>query len=78
MTGQRISTNSLAVVAIDFTVLFVTVTMTHQFSGGLGAWTGAAIFDADGGYDTSFAIMLGCSIAALLLSFCLRRVPRRK
>jgi len=52
--------------------------MTHQFSGGLGAWTGAAIFDADGGYDTSFAIMLGCSIAALLLSFCLRRVPRRE
>ena len=64
--------------AIGFTVLFVTVTMTHQFSGGLGAWTGAAIFDADGGYDTSFAIMLGCSIAALLLSFCLRRAPRRE
>ena len=38
MTGQRMSTNSLAVVAIGFTVLFVTVTMTHQFSGGLGAW----------------------------------------
>jgi MFS family permease len=55
-----------------------TVTMTHQFCGGLGAWTGAAIFDADGSYDTSFAIMLGCSIGALLLSFCLRRAPRRE
>ncbi len=52
------------------------VTMVHQFSGGLGAWSGAAIFDADGSYDTSFAIMLGCSMAALLLSFTLRRAPR--
>jgi predicted MFS family arabinose efflux permease len=52
------------------------VTMVHQFCGGLGAWAGAAIFDADGSYDTSFMIMLGCSMVALLLSFGLRSAPR--
>jgi predicted MFS family arabinose efflux permease len=52
------------------------ITMVHQFCGGLGAWTGAVIFDADGSYDTTFTIMLSCSVVALLLAFSLRDAPR--
>ncbi len=52
------------------------ITMVHQFCGGLGAWAGAVIFDADGSYDTTFVIMLSCSVVALLLAFSLRAAQR--
>ncbi len=53
------------------------VTMVHHMCGGIGAWAGARMFDTDGNYDGPFAIMLGCSVAAILLSFGLRAVPQQ-
>jgi predicted MFS family arabinose efflux permease len=51
------------------------ITMTHQIFGGLGAYAGAAIHDATGGYDAAFAVMLVSSVAALVLTLMLAR-PR--
>lgn len=45
------------------------ITMVHQIFGGLGAWLGAAIFDATGGYGNAFAIM--CALSALALALCI-------
>ena len=50
------------------------ITMVHQIFGGIGAYLGAAVFDGSGSYDIAFAVMLGASIAALLLT-ALRRRP---
>lgn len=52
------------------------VTMVHQIFGGLGAWMGAAIFDATGGYDRAFAAMLAASALALVLSLMVGRERR--
>ena len=52
------------------------VTMVHHMCGGLGAWAGAAMFDADGTYNAPFAIMLICAIVAIPLSFMLGRARR--
>ena len=49
------------------------ITMVHQFCGGIGAYAGAAIFDATHRYDEAFAIMLVASTAALVLTMLLRR-----
>jgi predicted MFS family arabinose efflux permease len=49
------------------------VTMVHHICGGLGAYLGAAVFDATGGYDRTFAVMMTSSIVALVLTFCLHR-----
>jgi predicted MFS family arabinose efflux permease len=49
------------------------ITMTHQIFGGLGAYAGAAIFDASGGYDAAFILMLASSVVALALVTMLRR-----
>lgn len=49
------------------------ITMVHHMCGGLGAWAGAARFDADGNYDMAFAIMLACSVFGVLLSAMLVR-----
>lgn len=76
-------------VTAPLTVLFVTqnfgsrhlgaltglVTMVHHIFGGIGAYVGAAAFDATGTYDKAFLIMLVASIVALLLTLMLRR-PR--
>ena len=35
------------------------ITMVHQIFGGLGAYAGAAIFDATGGYDAAFVVDAG-------------------
>ena len=35
------------------------ITMVHQIFGGLGAYAGAAIFDATGGYDAAFVVHAG-------------------
>ena len=49
------------------------ITMMHQIFGGLGAYAGAAIFDASGGYDAAFILMLASSVVALALVTMLRR-----
>lgn len=49
------------------------ITMTHQIFGGLGAYAGAAIFDATGGYDAAFIVVLASAVVALALTLTLRR-----
>jgi len=49
------------------------ITMVHQIFGGVGAYAGAAIFDATGGYDAAFIAMLVSAVAALALALMLRR-----
>jgi hypothetical protein len=49
------------------------IVMIHHMSGGLGAWIGAAAFDASGGYDAAFAVMLASSVVAALLTVSLAR-----
>jgi hypothetical protein len=49
------------------------IVMIHHMCGGLGAWLGAAAFDARGGYDAVFALMLGSSLLAALLTLGLAR-----
>ncbi len=51
------------------------ITMVHQVFGGLGAYAGAAIFDATGGYDAAFLAMLASAVLALALTLMLRRAP---
>lgn len=51
------------------------ITMTHQIFGGIGAYAGAAIFDATGGYDAAFVVMLASTAVALALTLMLAR-PR--
>ena len=52
------------------------VTMVHQIFGGIGAYAGAAIFDATGGYDAAFVVMLVSAVVALALTLMLRRAAR--
>jgi predicted MFS family arabinose efflux permease len=52
------------------------ITMVHHICGGLGAYLGAALFDASGGYDRAFFVMMASSIIALALTFCLNRPER--
>jgi predicted MFS family arabinose efflux permease len=49
------------------------ITMVHQIFGGVGAYAGAAIFDATGGYDAAFIVMLASAVVALALTLTLRR-----
>jgi predicted MFS family arabinose efflux permease len=49
------------------------ITMVHQIFGGIGAYAGAAIFDATGGYDAAFIAMLVSAAVALALTLMLRR-----
>jgi predicted MFS family arabinose efflux permease len=51
------------------------ITMVHQIFGGIGAYLGAATFDATGGYGIAFAIMGAVSALALGLTLLLER-PR--
>ena len=51
------------------------ITMVHQIFGGIGAYLGAATFDATGGYGIAFAIMGTVSALALVLTLLLER-PR--
>jgi predicted MFS family arabinose efflux permease len=51
------------------------IVMIHHMTGGLGAWLGAALFDASGGYDGAFVVMLASSALALLLTLALARKP---
>jgi predicted MFS family arabinose efflux permease len=49
------------------------ITMVHQIFGGIGAYLGAAVFDATRRYDEAFAVMLVASALALVLTLMLRR-----
>lgn len=49
------------------------ITMVHQTCGGLGAYLGAAVFDATGTYNTAFVIMGISSLVAVALTAMLRR-----
>jgi len=49
------------------------ITMVHQIFGGIGAYAGAAIFDATGGYEAAFVVMLTSAVLALVLTLMLRR-----
>lgn len=51
------------------------ITMVHQVFGGIGAYAGAAIFDATGRYDIAFVIVLVATAVALVLTLCLDRKP---
>ncbi len=48
------------------------ITMVHHISGGLGAYAGAALFDARGNYDSVFVLMLVLSVAAIVVTWHLR------
>lgn len=48
------------------------ITMVHQIFGGVGAYLGAAIFDATGGYEAAFVTMLVSAVVALALTLMLR------
>ncbi len=52
------------------------ITMVHHIFGGIGAYLGAATFDATGVYDIAFSIMLLVTVLALVLSLLLRRPDR--
>ena len=49
------------------------IVMIHHMCGGLGAWIGAAVFDARGGYDVAFAVMAASSVLAAMLTVRLAR-----
>lgn len=51
------------------------ITMVHQIFGGVGAYAGAAVFDATGGYDAALVVMLGSAVVALALTLMLRKRP---
>jgi Na+-translocating ferredoxin:NAD+ oxidoreductase RnfG subunit len=49
------------------------IVMVHHMCGGLGAWIGAVMFDASGGYDGAFVVMASASVLAGLLTARLAR-----
>jgi predicted MFS family arabinose efflux permease len=51
------------------------ITMVHHICGGLGAYVGAAVFDATGTYDGAFMFMLVISTLAVVLTLMLQRRP---
>jgi len=51
------------------------ITMVHHMFGGVGAYLGAALFDARENYDLAFALMFAVSLVATVLTLMLRR-PR--
>lgn len=52
------------------------ITMVHQVCGGVGAYFGAALFDATGTYNAAFGAMFALSLVALLVTLLLRRPAR--
>jgi predicted MFS family arabinose efflux permease len=49
------------------------ITMVHHIAGGVGAYVGAAAFDATSRYDPAFFLMLAATMVALALTFAMRR-----
>ena len=54
------------------------VTMGHHIAGGLGAQTGAMLFDSDGDYMAAFALMLVLSAAATAMTWRFARRTNAK
>jgi predicted MFS family arabinose efflux permease len=54
-------------------VLSGLITMAHQVFGGLGAYLGAAVFDATQTYDIAFVVMFAATVLALALTFALKQ-----
>ena len=52
------------------------IVMVHHMCGGIGAYIGAALFDAEGSYDTAFVLMLVLSIVAAICTLPLRGPAR--
>ena len=52
------------------------IVMVHHMCGGLGAYVGAAMFDAYGSYDTAFWLMLVLSVIAAICTVPLRGPAR--
>ena len=52
------------------------ITMVHQVCGGIGAYLGAAAFDATGGYTYRVLDHAGVSVLALVLTLLLRQPAR--
>ena len=52
------------------------IVMVHHMCGGIGAYVGAALFDASGSYDTAFVLMLVLSIVAAVCTVPLRGPAR--
>ena len=53
------------------------ITMVHHMCGGLGAWMGATLFDATGGYDRAIIVMAALTTVAFLACLLLPRRPAR-
>jgi predicted MFS family arabinose efflux permease len=51
------------------------ITMVHHMFGGIGAYLGAAVFDAAGNYNAAFIAMMTVSLVAAVLTLMLRK-PR--
>ena len=51
------------------------ISMVHQIFGGLGALTGALVFDAWGSYDRAFLLLLAISVVAVPVMLMLRERP---
>ena len=49
------------------------ITMVHHAFGGLGAWMGALVFDANGSYGAAFAAMLVATLCAAGLTIMYAR-----
>ncbi len=49
------------------------VTMTHHIAGGLGALTGAVLFDVEGDYQSAFLLMAALSVAGAGFTFAIGR-----
>jgi len=52
------------------------IVMVHHMCGGIGAYIGAAMFDAYGSYDAAFVLMLVLSIVAAIGTILLRQPAR--
>jgi MFS family permease len=48
------------------------ITMIHHMAGGIGAYAGAVLFDAQGSYDVAFAVMFVLSVVSVGVSLRLR------
>lgn len=53
------------------------ITMVHHICGGLGAYLGAAVFDATGTYNAAFVTMFVASLVAVVLTLLLRQPGAR-
>jgi nitrate/nitrite transporter NarK len=52
------------------------IVMVHHMCGGIGAYIGAALFDAHGNYDIAFMLMLGLSVVAAGVAWPLKQASK--